>query len=117
MASNAIELGSNSFALTCADDYALNIYDNKCYESCGKTSTGTPVSLCLDGAPSSEAISSGLSGTLEHFSIKSNHSIGGAIAGIVIGCVVFATGVMAVATFSFIHMKKKGLKLYILLLR
>jgi len=48
--------------------------------------------------------------------MKSN-SIGGAIAGIVIGCVVFATGVMAVATFSFIHMKKKGLKLYILLLR
>jgi len=48
--------------------------------------------------------------------MKSN-SIGGAIAGIVIGCIVFVAVVMSVATFTFIHMKKKGQKQYNLLLK
>ena len=115
-ASNAIELGSNSFALTCASGYPLGIYDNKCYEICTNPSTGTSVSLCLDLPANSETVSSGsgLSGTFKYLSIQSNHSIGGAIAGIVIGSIVFVVVVMAVAAFAYIHMKKKGqLKQYI----
>jgi len=68
-ASNAIELGSDSFALACAAGSPLSTSDSKCYETCPtgtELSIETPISLCMELPVKTTSIiksDGGLSGT------------------------------------------------------
>jgi len=96
-ASNAIELGSESFALTCPEGSSLSTSNSKCYETCPtdtELSTGTPISLCMKLPVESIDI------------IESDGGLsGGAIAGIAIGCVALLLLILLVT--ALVDRKRK----------